>query len=150
MKFYISYFYKIRFFKPYQIPVSTAVWDPKWFHEFQDNSHIWKDKNGVWNGIRVEDLNPEKCHASGCPCSVRNPENCEFLKSYKIGLGYINFPVLIQTLELIGNKIKEIDNTQEEPEIVLIVYETPDNPCSERKALQELFERNGIELNELL
>ena len=31
MKIYISYFYAVRFFKPYQIPMSTAVWDPKWW-----------------------------------------------------------------------------------------------------------------------
>lgn len=29
MKIKISYFYMIRFFKPNQIPISTAVWDPK-------------------------------------------------------------------------------------------------------------------------
>lgn len=32
MKILISYFYQIRFFKPNMIPLSTAAFDPKWFH----------------------------------------------------------------------------------------------------------------------
>ena len=31
--FYISYFYQIRNMKHNTLPVSTAMWDPKWFHE---------------------------------------------------------------------------------------------------------------------
>ena len=30
-----------------------------------------------------------------------------------------------------------------------MVYETPDNPCSERQSIQELFIRHGIECKEL-
>ena len=30
MNILISYFQQIRYFKPYMIPVSTAMWDPKW------------------------------------------------------------------------------------------------------------------------
>ena len=32
---------------------------------------------------------------------------------------------------------------------MLIVYEAPNNPCSERKPLQEYFKAHGIECNEL-
>lgn len=32
MKFYISYFYAVRFMKPNTVALSTAMWDPKWFH----------------------------------------------------------------------------------------------------------------------
>lgn len=35
-----------------------------------------------------------------------------------------------------------------EPEIILIVYETPDNPCSERRVLIDWFASNGYELEE--
>lgn len=34
MKFYTSYFYKLRFFTPNMLPFSTAKWDPKWYHNF--------------------------------------------------------------------------------------------------------------------
>ena len=33
MKIMTSYFYAIRFFKPNMIPISTAKWDPKWYHQ---------------------------------------------------------------------------------------------------------------------
>ena len=52
MKVLITYFYNIRFLKQNQIPVSTAMWDPKWYHDFKDKDYIFKDKNGVYNGDR--------------------------------------------------------------------------------------------------
>ena len=33
MKFYISYFYAVRFMKPNTVALSTAMWDPKWFYD---------------------------------------------------------------------------------------------------------------------
>ena len=48
MKIMTSYFYQIRFFKPYMIPLSTAKWDPKWFHRNQGQNYQFKDKNGEW------------------------------------------------------------------------------------------------------
>ena len=36
----------------------------------------------------------------------------------------------------------------EEPEIVLIVYETPNNPCSERLPIIEWFSENEFEIKE--
>jgi hypothetical protein len=37
----------------------------------------------------------------------------------------------------------------EEPIAVFIVHEAPDNPCSERAAIQEYFRSHGIECEEL-
>ena len=42
MKLALSYFYQIRNFKHYMIPVSTAVWDPQWFH-IDKTTKIFKD-----------------------------------------------------------------------------------------------------------
>ena len=108
MKVYISYFYQIRFFKPYQIPVSTADWDPKWFHQNKGQSHIWKDANGVWNGIRLEILNPSQCCSILPPECVlcgteRHPESCSFLKDYRKGLDKIGFEELMCYLNGIGD-----------------------------------------------
>ena len=36
----------------------------------------------------------------------------------------------------------------DEPEIMLIVHEAPDNPCSERVPLQEYFKEHGINVEE--
>ena len=149
MKIYTSYFYNIRFLKPYQIPLSTAIWDPKWFHNGLGNSEVFLDKNGVINGLRLEELNPGSCHADGCPCKEKNYLDCWFLKSYRAGLRNIDFKALYEKLETFALGWKEIAKFEEEPEIILIVYETPGNPCSERVPIQEWFAENGIKVEEL-
>jgi len=148
MKILTSYFYNVRFFKPNMIPLSTAVWDPKWFHNFKNQNHVWKDKNGVWNGLRLEELNPKNCHAGGCPCDKRDYKNCRFLSEYRQGLKAIDFDNLIKTIEKISNLVKESEGFCEEPEIILLVHEAKDNPCSERVPIQELFREHGIEIKE--
>lgn len=148
MKIYTSYFYQIRFFRPHQIPISTAVWDPRWFHEFKGQDHVWRDKNGVWNGIRLEILNPQRCNASGCPCTKKTPESCWFIKSYTEGLGRLDFSEVLEYLEKTAEYIQRLEGFSEEPEIMLIVHEAPDNPCSERVPLQKLFTEHGIECTE--
>lgn len=152
MKFYTSYFYNIRFFDSYMIPMSTAVWDPGWFHQFKGKKHIWKDANGVYNGIRIEELNPEKCNAHGCPCEFQKTDQgykyCRFLREYKEGLNKIDFDKLIYDCTKLANYIKEKDKLLFTPAIVFIFHESPDNPCSERVPVQELFKSHGIEITE--
>lgn len=58
MKLYTSYFYQIRFFAPNIVPVSTAVWDPKWYHNFAGQDNVFLDKRGVVNGLRAPALAP--------------------------------------------------------------------------------------------
>ena len=36
----------------------------------------------------------------------------------------------------------------EDPDLILLVYETPDNPCSERVAIQDWFKLYGLEVKE--
>ena len=60
MEIYTSYFYQVRFMKPYHIPLSTAVWDPKWFHANRGQDYHFKDKNGVYNGLRAPVFAPGK------------------------------------------------------------------------------------------
>ena len=50
--------------------------------------------------------------------------------------------------ERIANEVKKINNYQQEPEIILLVYEAANNPCSERLGLVKLFENHGIILKE--
>lgn len=149
MKFFTSYFYNIRFFKPYQIPFSTAVWDPKWFHGFQKSDYIWKDGNGVYNGLRAEFMNPRSCNSiECCPCEKHNSESCDFLRSYREGLEKLDFLNVYDYFKKASDFIQQTEGFKEEPEIILIVYETPDNPCSERGVIQEYFKAHGIEINE--
>ena len=156
MKIYTSYFYQIRFFKPHQIPISTALWDPKWFHEFKGQDHIWKDKNGVWNGIRLEILNPGSCCITQPPECVacieekrkRTPESCKFIKEYREGLSRISFQNLMEILTRTAEYVQHLEGFTDEPEIMLIVHEAPNNQCSERTPIQELFRDHGYNVIE--
>lgn len=151
MKIYTSYFYQIRNFSKNMIPVSTAKWDPAYFHDFTgDYNYIFKDKRGIYNGIRAEIfLMPDdyQCEC-GPSCLNHNPQNCNFLKDYKAHLDTLDFQYVLNELERIGNKVQELESFKEEPIIVLIVYETPGNPCSERSPLQKWFQENGIQVKE--
>ena len=82
-----------------------------------------------------------------CQHKNENP-NCPFLVSYREYLETIDFEKLIVELERIANEVKKINNYQQEPEIVLLVYEAVNNPCSERAGLVKLFADHGIELKE--
>lgn len=142
MKIYTSYFYKIRFFKPNQIPVSTALSDPKWFHANKDKDFKFIDKNGVINGLRAEWLKPgaschNLCHGrEGCQYV---PESCAFLSAYKEQLESMPIEESVHRLEELGSYLKSIMGFEGEPEIVLIVHEAPTNKCSERGVLQSYF-----------
>ncbi len=141
MKIYTSYFYQVRFFKPWQIPLSTAVYDPKWFHEGQGQHHVFIDKNGVINGLRSEKLHPGKscdglCH--GTPCDY-TPSSCAFLAAYRKQLFSISKEKYLNDLLAFTEKVKTILGFSEEPELMLIVHEAPWKECSERSVLQEFF-----------
>ena len=47
-----------------------------------------------------------------------------------------------------GEKFQEDLDFEEESEIILIVYETPDNKCSEREELKDYFYNNNYMLEE--
>ena len=87
MKFALGYFYQVRFFTPNMIPVSTALSDPKWYHQNKGSQFTFLDKNNVINGLRCEELAPGPlCQGlclgkknSGC-----EPLTCEFLKIYRM------------------------------------------------------------------
>lgn len=153
MKIMISYFYQIRFFQPYMIPLSTCAFDPQWFHAFtKDYSFVFKDKRNVYNGLRAEPLHIpyDIDHECGTDLCSKNPNECNFMKNYKDYIYSLNFEDIYQRCEKIGNLIKSIEKFEEEPVIILIVYETPKNPCSERIILKQWFKDNGYELEEYL
>lgn len=152
LKIYTSYFYRIRFMKPYHIPLSTAVWDPKWFHQNQGQDFVWKDKNGVYNGLRAPVFAPGPMCEGLCRgpenCLTGSPQSCLFLNTYRYQLEQLDFENIISRCEKIGNHIKSIENFSEEPVIILIVHEAPTNPCSERKPIQDWFMSHGKEVKE--
>lgn len=145
MKILISYFYQIRFFTPNMIPVSTAHWDPKFFHNFKSSQYIFRDKNNVWNGIRCSMLEPQE---GGCPCEIKNPPECYFLKNYLKQLRTVDFNELLIFFQTVIDRAQQLYPFEGDPTIVLIVYETPDNPCSERVILKQWFQEHGYNLQE--
>lgn len=147
MKFATSYFYQIRNFKPWMIPISTAKWPPKWF-----GTKAFFDKNNVVNGLHCDEFAPGPL----CEGLCRGPDNCffktgdcDFLKMYDAQLHSINKDDFLKRCENCVNWVKSKVDFEEEPIIVMMVYETPNNPCSEREMIQKWFERNDLECNEL-
>lgn len=138
--------------KPYMIPLSTAKFDPKWFFNFQKQGYVWKDKNGVYNGLRAPMFAPGPMCENLCrgkeSCETRSPQNCLFLKTYRYQLDQLNFDDIIQRCESMGKKIQSIEKFFEEPVILFLVHEAPDNLCSERRIIQEWFASHGVKVEE--
>jgi len=149
MKFYITNFYNVRFLTPNQIPFSTAIWDPKWYHDFQNQDYIFQDKNDVWNGLRIEPLHPDihlETSNECIGCDHKKNGKCGFIEGYKKQLESLKFNLL---LNYFNQTVKHLTPENENPEIVLLVHETIGNPCSERHPLKEYFKQYGIELIDL-
>ena len=137
------------------IPISTAIWDPGWYHDFTgDYNYLFKDKRGIVNGLRI--LPIIECGKAAQSC--KGPEQCNytstvpacpFLKSYTENLKQLDINILINAFNDLALKYKMHENIENEIVIVLIVYETPKNPCSERNALINYFNKHGIECKEL-
>ncbi len=156
MKLAISYFYQIRFFKPYMIPVSTAHWDPDWYHDGMGDAHMFVDKRGVLNGVRTQLLNTGALEELGvveeCPCIEKDPKKCNFISSYEKAFSFaidLNWKYIYPELKKFADEWCKKNNINEEPIIVFIVYEAPCNPCSERWPLLKVFKEKGIDCQEL-
>ena len=139
MQIYTSYFYQIRNFTPNMIPVSTCLSDPAWYRPPADKNW-YIDKRGIVCGLRYEPLIVQNmispCIGAEEICTMRLWENyeCPFLSEYKQALhSFVDKERTLKAFEYCLNTFNA--NT-----IVLIVYETPKNPCSERWALQEFFD----------
>lgn len=143
MRLCTSYFYAVRFLSPNQVPLSTAVWDPKWFHAFRGQGHVFVDRRGVVNGLRAESLHPGPECAGLCrgpeSCGNGDPAGCEFLRLYREQLARIDVPAFLDSLSRLGGRLKARLGFEGEPEFVLLVHEPPYRACSERGALQERF-----------
>lgn len=152
MKIMTSYFYQVRNMKSNYIPLSTAVWDPSWWHQGKGNSFQFKDKNGVWNGLRAEPFVPDQTCEGLCrgpeTCNYLSPKTCRFLKTYRAQLNKLDFQEIIERFAALGQKIQKTEGFEEEPVLVLLFHEKWDNPCSERWPVQEWFRDHGYEVEE--
>lgn len=138
--------------KPYHIPLSTAIWDPKWFHQNMNQEHVWKDKNGVYNGLRAPVFAPGPLCEGLCrgqeTCETRSPQDCLFLNTYRYQLDQLDYNDVVGRCERLGKYIQSLEGFTQEPVIILLVHEAPQNPCSERRVIQEWFAAHGKEVKE--
>lgn len=149
MKIYTSYFYQIRFMKKNMLPISTAVWDPSWFHGFMKNpDFLFVDKRGIINGLRCPAFAPGDTCNTLCRginrCETQDSSKCEFLKAYRKQLDDLKFDKVMKFLEKCADKLDT-----EDPIVVLMFHEAPCNPCSERIVVQQWFKDHGIKVTEL-
>lgn len=156
MKIYISYFYKVRFMKPNTIALSTAVWDPKWFHQNRSQKYTFTDERGVVNGLRAEPFVPGiNCdglcigeEGVGRLCDG-NPLGCKFLGEYYRQLCGLNPSDIEDRFKRLGKAIAARQGfNPSQCEYVLLVHEAPQKKCSERYVLQRWLIENGFETEE--
>lgn len=156
LKFYISYFYQIRNMSSNILPVSTAMWDPKWFHDGKSEGYRYMDKNNVINGVRfshlcMESYRYEKLIKNKVDCGMNCPgvEGCEFMKEYAKCIRAKNpdFQKFITFCEGYVEFLNQKFNFGLDT-IIFIVHEAPDRGCGERPVIQDWFNENGYELLE--
>lgn len=149
MRIYTSYFYQVRFFPQNLIPLSTAIYDPKWFHANQSQAYQYEDGRGVINGIRAEIFNPHNSDCRGPECCTQDPSlgRCSFLLKYKIQLNELDFQLVMQRFENLRQTLIQRKGFND-VNFALLVHEAPYNPCSERVVIQEWFADNGIQVTE--
>lgn len=153
MKVALSYFAQLRNFKPHMIPISTAIYDPKWFHDNKNPSHKFIDKRGVLNGIRCRELAPGKSCSGLCSgkanCSEQ-PEYCAFLHKYYEQLQNIDKDRFIIYCNKVASVASDYLNIPvDDITLVFMVYEKYDNPCSERNCLLDFLKSCGYDAKEL-
>ena len=129
--------------------MSTALEDPTWFKPPKGQEY-YIDKRGIICGLRYEPLIVQRQFEVTCPCELRGAGTgvCEFLTNYRRALETLDFNRVISAFQYCANKFhRPFDD--DEPIIVLMVHEAWNNPCSERKSLQDYFTSHGWECKEL-
>lgn len=134
MKYFISYFARLKDFTSNMLPVSTAAFEQGWFRNKVE--HIPELTPPTRIMIELEATN-QMCRKE---CPFQAP--CAFMGRYREYLDSLDFDKVITKLELLTLKHPAVDT------IVLMVYEKYDVTCAERPVLQAWFKEHGIELKE--
>lgn len=129
--------------KPETVALSTGHSDPPYFHDGRGKSYVFRDKRGVMNGLRAEPFVPNV--EGECGRCNKDSNKCNFLKNYKKQLDKLDFDDMMRRFESIAERVSP---GVEEPEVVLLVWEAPDNPCSERVVLFDWFQEHGVKVEE--
>ena len=146
MNLYTSYFYQVRFFPKNLIPLSTAVWPPKYFGT-PYTQHL--DSRGVLVGLDIPPFKPGKSCEGLCSgsCLINRPNSCAFIKAYSKQLEALDFNKIMEGLNKLANQIKE-GQKLDTVDFAFMLYEAPTNLCSERKSIQNFFNNHNVECKE--
>lgn len=129
------------------IPLSTAVSDPAWFHQFVGLQEHFVDKRQVINGLRAPMFAPQGVNSRLCvgvqKCSD-DPYKCRFLQAYEEQLNDLCLQKVLEYFGSVADYARSLTHFEGEPEIMLLVHEAPSNPCSERRGIQNWFQKHGI------
>lgn len=141
MKIYTSYFAQLRNFPSNLVGVSTAMWQPKYINP-------GRDKNGAYWFV-CPPLQPGEECAGLCngKCAPKHPNDCKFLQTYRKQLDRLDFRAIIARFSSIAEKIKKEERFND-VDFAILVYEAPNNLCSERGPIQAWFRDNGMEIEE--
>lgn len=150
IKVQTSYFYQIRNFTPNMVPLSTAMWDPKWYYQgIQGKPYM--DKRGIINGLRATPFVPNKDIDCDCPtCDHSHPDTCRFLRQYYLQLQQLDPQDIMNRLKRIVEFHYENYPFEGIGTAVLIFHEAPNNPCSERWIVQKWFSSFGNPIDEFI
>ena len=151
MKLLTSYFYAVRFMPENYLPISTAVYDPQWFHKFKHPTYKFIDNRGIVNGLRSMFLVPNVTCRGLCngidDGKVGDPDYCQFLKTYKKQLDEIWTPEFEVEIDYLLNQASlYVKHEVNQP--VFLFHEKPDNPCSERIPFTEWCKENKYDVEE--
>lgn len=148
MKIYTSYFYQVRNMNKNILPFSTAIYDPKWFHDFREQSYSFTDKKGVINGLRAKPFVPGKSCQNLCKgreeCNYLVPGKCKFLRKYEEQLFNLDYKEIVNRFNIIINNYKLNFNINDDVSIALLVHEAPTNKCSERVIIQKWLKEYSL------
>lgn len=150
MKVSVGSFYQVRFFDSSVIGLSTAMWDPAWFHGFADKKTVFVNEKGFVCGLKAPDFilplsdyeELERRHVDcGNHCTHDSP-NCEFMKAYRKHLESIGYEDIMRHLRIIADKYDEqgFNKTDKPTEIVLLVHESVKKNCAERVVIKQFFD----------
>lgn len=141
MEIYTSYWANVRKFPPNLVGLNTTIWSPKW-------RPLGEDKRGVLV-IDCPPFKPGPQCAGLCngKCSIKDPDHCQFLETYYCQLEDIDLENFFNNLNRISKQLKE-DKGFDDVDFAFIVYEAPNNPCSERNAIQRWGAWTGLEIKE--
>lgn len=156
MRIFISYFNKIKKMDERCLPLSTAMWDPKWYHDSKGKDYVYYDKRGILVGCRCEPLvlpfnewqELQSKHVECTKDCKQKPFECEFMKKYLEHLRKIDFNDFINCCEKLCETVRKTFNTNIDYDVILMVHERPAIKCAERPMLKQWFKENGRELEE--